>query len=60
MSLNAVAGKNRKDVPIAPLPAVIVNAQKVFLANAGGSGLAYDAFYSEMKRMGEISDRGLS
>src|SRR5882762_104865 len=49
MSVNAVAGKNRKDVPIAPLPAVIVNAQKVFLTNGGGSDLAYDAFYEEMK-----------
>jgi hypothetical protein len=49
MSLNAGAGKNRKDVPIAPLPAVIVNAQKVFLTNGGGSDLAYDAFYEEMK-----------
>jgi 5-formyltetrahydrofolate cyclo-ligase len=49
MSLNAVAGKHRKDVPIAPLPAVIVNAQKVFLTNGGGNDLAYDAFYEEMK-----------
>jgi 5-formyltetrahydrofolate cyclo-ligase len=49
VSLNAMAGKNRKDVPIAPLPAVIVNAQKVFLTNGGGSDLAYDAFYDEMK-----------
>jgi hypothetical protein len=49
MSINAVAGKSRKDVPIAPLPAVIVNAQKVFLTNGGGSDLAYDTFYAEMK-----------
>jgi hypothetical protein len=26
-----------------------VNAKKVFLSNGGGSNLAYDAFYSEMK-----------
>jgi hypothetical protein len=50
MSLNAVAGKSRKDVPVAPLPTVIVNAQKVFLTNGGGSDLAYDTpLYSEMK-----------
>ena len=53
MSLNSVAGKNRKDVPIAPLPAVIINAQKVFLTNGGGSDLAYDAFYTEMKTWGK-------
>ncbi len=49
----AIAGKNRKGVPTAPLPAVIVNAQKVFLTNGGGSDLAYDAFYSEMKGWGK-------
>jgi hypothetical protein len=49
VSASATAGKNRKDVPTAPLPAAIVNARKVFLTNGGGSDLAYDAFYSEMK-----------
>jgi hypothetical protein len=53
VSAFAIAGKNRKDVPPAPLPAVIVNARKVFLTNGGGSDLAYDAFYSEMKRWGK-------
>jgi hypothetical protein len=53
VSLNAMAGKSRKDVPIAPLPAVIVNAQKVFLTNGGGSNLAYDSFYSNMKSWGK-------
>jgi hypothetical protein len=48
----AVDGKSRKDVPPAPLPSVIVNAKKIFLANGGGSNLAYDAFYSEMKAWG--------
>jgi hypothetical protein len=50
ISLNAFAAKNRKDVPAAPLPTVVVNAKKVFLANGGGSNLAYDTFYSEMKQ----------
>src|SRR5271167_652176 len=53
ISLCAVAGKRRKDIPPAPLPAVIVNAKKVFLTNGGGSNLAYDAFYSEMKQWGK-------
>jgi hypothetical protein len=52
-SVSAIAGKSRKDIPQAPLPAVIANAQKVFLTNGGGSELAYDAFYSEMKKWGK-------
>jgi hypothetical protein len=52
-SICAVAGKSRKDVPTAPLPAVIVQAKKVFLSNGGGSDLAYDAFYSGMKAWGK-------
>jgi len=50
-SLN-LFGKSKKDIPPAPLPTAIVNAKKVFLANGGGSDLAYDAFYSEMKKWG--------
>jgi len=53
MSVYAVAGKSRKDIPPAPLPSVVVNAKKVFLTNGGGSDLAYDAFYSEMKNWGK-------
>jgi len=47
----SVAGaKNKKtDVPVASLPAVIMNAKKVFLSNGGSGYLAYDAFCSEMK-----------
>ena len=43
----------KKDVPVAPLPAVIVNANKIFLSNGGGSNLAYDAFYASMKDWGK-------
>jgi hypothetical protein len=50
-SLPLVA-KTRKDIPAAPLPQAIVSAHKVFLSNGGGSDLAYDAFYSEMKNWG--------
>jgi hypothetical protein len=53
MSIYAVAGKSRKDIPPAPLPTVVVNAKKVFLPNGGGSDLAYDAFYSKMKKWGK-------
>jgi hypothetical protein len=35
------------------LPAVVVNAKKIFLTNGGGSNLAYDAFYSDMKQWGK-------
>lgn len=52
VSLYAIAGKSRKDIPPAPLPTVIANAKRVFLTNGGGSDLAYDTFYSEMKKWG--------
>jgi hypothetical protein len=45
----ASARDKEKEVTAAPLPAVIVNAKKVFLSNGGGGNLAYDAFYSKMK-----------
>jgi hypothetical protein len=53
LSVYADAGKSRKDIPPAPLPSVVVNAKKVFLTNGGGSDLAYDTFYSEMKNWGK-------
>lgn len=49
----ALADKHRKDIPAAPLPATIINARRVFLTNGGGSDLAYDAFYAEMKKWGK-------
>ncbi|HZZ16182.1 MAG TPA: hypothetical protein VFE08_09500 [Candidatus Sulfotelmatobacter sp.] len=52
-SLTALAAKNRKDVPPAPLPTAVINAKKIFLTNGGGSNLAYDSFYSEMKQWGK-------
>src|SRR5580692_945611 len=47
----SVAGAQNKkpDVPLVSLPAVIVNAKKVFLSNGGSSYVAFDAFCSEMK-----------
>src|SRR6266446_4064551 len=47
------ANDKKKDVPVAPLPAVIVNAKRIFLSNGGGSNLAYDAFYAKMKAWGK-------
>ena len=48
----AGAKDKKNDVPVAPLPAMIVSAKKIFLSNGGGSNLAYDAFYSKMKEWG--------
>lgn len=53
VSLYAFGEKGRKDIPPAPLPAVVATATKVFLTNGGGSNLAYDAFYSAMKQWGK-------
>lgn len=44
--------KSKKDIPAAPLPGIVVKAQKAFLTNGGGSDLAYDAFYAKMKEWG--------
>jgi hypothetical protein len=43
------ASKSRKDVPEAPMPSAIANARKVFITNGGGSNLAFDEFYSDVK-----------
>jgi len=53
ISVNAFGAKHRNDIPAAPLPTVVVNAKKIFLTNDGGSHLAYDAFYSDMKQWGK-------
>jgi hypothetical protein len=46
------SAKDRHAVPQAPLPTVVANAKKVFLTNGGGSSLAFDAFYLDMKDWG--------
>jgi len=51
LCLDASAGK-KKVVPEAPIPDFVVNARKVFVANAGGNPLAFDEFYSELKTWG--------
>jgi hypothetical protein len=56
--LQSTLAKNRKDVPLAPLPAVITNAKRIFLSNGGGSNLAYDAFYAEIKQWGKCEIAG--
>ena len=50
--------RSRKDIPAAPLPSAIVRAKRVFLSNGGGSDLAYDAFYSAMKKWGKYQIAG--
>jgi hypothetical protein len=42
----------REAQPVAPLPAVISTANKIFFSNGGGSNLAFDAFYAAMKDWG--------
>src|SRR5258708_36897767 len=49
LPLQGLSARSRKDVPLAPLPAKVLAAKKVFLANGGGSDLAYDALYAAMK-----------
>ncbi len=46
----ALAAKHK--TPPAPLPTAVVTAKKVFLANGGGSDLAYGTFYAEMRQWG--------
>jgi hypothetical protein len=50
---NATKAKDKKNVPLAPLPAVVVNAKKSYLSNGGGSNMAYDVFYIVMKQWGK-------
>lgn len=58
VSMTTVQGKTRKDIAPAPLPQVIVTAHTIFLSNGGGSDLAFDAFYSEMKKWGKYQTVG--
>jgi hypothetical protein len=51
--LPALAFGKKKEIPPAPLPAAITDAKTVFLVNGGGSELAYDAFYAEIKQWGK-------
>ena len=45
---------HRKIVPEAPLPESVAMAKKAFLTNGGGSSLAFDEFYSQMKQWGRF------
>jgi hypothetical protein len=49
LAVDLTVAKDKQKVPVAPLPAVVVNAKKIFLTNGGGNNLAYDAFYSKIK-----------
>jgi hypothetical protein len=46
---HALAAKSRRDVPLAPLPAKVLAAKKVFIANGGGNDLAFDALYQAVR-----------
>lgn len=64
IAIQAVAAKDTKEVPPAPVPAQITAAKTVFIANAGGEenpsdsqfiggpDRAYNQFYAEMKTWG--------
>jgi hypothetical protein len=52
--LSNASDKHRKDVPEAPLPGLVISAKKIFLTNAGGSPLAFDEFYSQIKAWGRF------
>lgn len=54
LSTLEAAGEKRGHVAIAPLPGIVGQAKKAFLANGGGSNLAYDAFYSDIKQWGRF------
>jgi hypothetical protein len=45
----ATNAKSRTDIPLAPLPAKIAGAHKVFIVN-GGDDLAYDSVYAAFKQ----------
>lgn len=44
----------KKEVPKAPLPQVIKVAKTAFITNGGGAPLAFDEFYSELKKWGHF------
>jgi len=43
------AAKTRSDIPLAPMPAKIAAAKKIFITN-GGDNLAYDAAYAAFRQ----------
>lgn len=49
----ALAFAKTKTPPPAPLPAEVTQAKTVFLSNAGGSSLAFDTFYQDVKTWGK-------
>lgn len=52
----SVAFAKKKEVPHAPLPPAVQSAKKAFLTNGGGGGssLAFDEFYAQMKQWGRF------
>jgi len=52
LCLPLVAVAKKKEIPQAPLPSQVTQAKTVFLVNAGGSSLAFDDLYAEMKQWG--------
>ena len=46
------SASKKKIVPVAPLPSAVTDAKKAFVTNAGGSPLAFDEFYAQVKQWG--------
>lgn len=44
-----LAAKSRADIPLAPIPAKVLSAKKLFLLNAAVDTLAYDSVYAAVK-----------
>ncbi len=49
-----VPGKTRTDIPLAPLPAKVLTAKKIFVVNVCQDDLAYDAVYAALKNWGRF------
>ena len=55
VSVGIVVTAQDRKIERAPLPAAILTAKAIFVANAGGSDVAFDTVYSELKEWGRYS-----
>ena len=52
--LSVPATAKPKVIPKSPLPVLVQSAKTAFLTNGGGTPLAFDEFYSQMKQWGRF------
>jgi hypothetical protein len=50
LAVPTCAFAKKKEVPPAPLPGIVQQAKTVFLTNGGGSPIAFDELYAQMKQ----------